>query len=156
MEKDHGATTVTTASAASVRTPRILVLEDQDSIRGMVVAMLRIRSLDCDDASSLAEAREKMARTRYDLLFIDVELPDGSGLSLMEDGRAQGALFVVVTARSDDGHRGRGDPARCHGLHHASRSASATSCSASTGPWTNGTRTCACRAARGPSRRLRG
>ena len=80
MKMEQNATTMTAAAAGSLRPPRILVLEDQDPIRGMVMAMLRIRNLDCDEASSLAEAREKIARTRYDLLFLDVELPDGSGL----------------------------------------------------------------------------
>ena len=101
MQTEQSATTMTAAAAGSLRPPRILVLEDQASIRAMVIAMLRIRNLDSDEASSLSEAREKIARTRYDLLFIDVRLPDGSGLSLMEEGRPQGAMFVVVTAQSD-------------------------------------------------------
>src|SRR5208282_3665898 len=100
MEREQDVTMMT-AAAGFLRPPRILVVEDQDAIRGIVMAMLRIRTLECDEAASLAEAREKIAGTRYDLLFIDVELPDGSGLSLVEEGGARGALFVVVTARSD-------------------------------------------------------
>src|SRR5271157_477698 len=64
--------------------PRILVVEDQEAIQALVTAMVKIRSLECEAASSLAEARERMKREHYDLLFIDVNLPDGSGLSLVE------------------------------------------------------------------------
>jgi putative nucleotidyltransferase with HDIG domain len=81
--------------------PAILVLEDQKDIRLLVTAMLKIRGLDCDVAECLAEAREMMGRNRYDLLFIDVNLPDGSGLSLVEEKRPDPPLVVVMTGSSE-------------------------------------------------------
>ena len=97
----EGRPTMSVATAGVVRQPRVLVLEDQSAVRTMVMAMLRIRNLDSDAAASLAEAREMMARTRYDLLFIDVHLPDGSGLSLVGEDRTQSTLFVVITGSSE-------------------------------------------------------
>ena len=76
--------------------PRILVLEDQPEIRSLVAAMLSIRGLSCDAAGSLAEARWLVARSQYDIFFLDVRLPDGCGLSLAEES-AHPPLTVVIT-----------------------------------------------------------
>ena len=84
-----------------LRPPRILVLEDQAAIQELVVAMLKVRNLACDAVSSLAEARERLERGHYDLLFIDVALPDGSGLSLIRDDGPQSPLVLVMTGSSD-------------------------------------------------------
>jgi len=81
--------------------PRILVVEDQEPIQELVTAMLRTRGLASDAASNLAAARARMAAERYDLLFVDVNLPDGSGLSLVGEGGAELPLVVVMTGRSD-------------------------------------------------------
>jgi putative nucleotidyltransferase with HDIG domain len=81
--------------------PSILVLEDQDEIRTLVTALLKVRNLECDAASCLSEARDLMARRSYDLLFIDVNLPDGSGLSLVEKKRPDPPLVVVMTGSND-------------------------------------------------------
>src|SRR5271157_4021865 len=83
------------------RAPRILVLEDQEAIQELVRAMLGARTYTCDAASSLAEARGLMARARYDLLFIDVNLPDGSGLSLVNEDSPESPLAVVMTGKND-------------------------------------------------------
>jgi len=81
--------------------PAILVLEDQAEIQSLVAAMLKIRGCECEIAGSLAEARACMARRRYDILFLDMNLPDGFGLSLMEEGRTDAPLAIVMTGRSD-------------------------------------------------------
>ena len=81
--------------------PAVLVLEDQGDIRSLVTAILKIRDLECDVATCLAEARVFMERKRYDLLFIDVNLPDGSGLSLVEGKKPESALVVVMTGSND-------------------------------------------------------
>ena len=81
--------------------PAILVLEDQGEIQSLVTAMLRIRGFECDLAGSLAEARELMSRRHYDILFLDMNLPDGFGLSLMEEERSDAPLAIVMTGRGD-------------------------------------------------------
>ena len=81
--------------------PAILVLEDQGEIQSLVTAMLKIRGFTCDLAGSLAEARALMSRRHYDILFLDMNLPDGFGLSLMEEERTDAPLAIVMTGRSD-------------------------------------------------------
>jgi putative nucleotidyltransferase with HDIG domain len=81
--------------------PRTLVVEDQEAIQALVTAMVKIRSLECEAASSVAEARKRMQGEHYDLLFIDVNLPDGSGLSLVEEHGPESPVVIVMTGNSD-------------------------------------------------------
>ncbi len=83
------------------RPPKILVLEDETTIQALVKAMLKIRGFECDVAGSVAQARTRMAGTHYDLALVDVHLPDGSGLSLVEEGGAGAPLVVVMTGSND-------------------------------------------------------
>jgi len=88
------------AIPAMTRSPRILVLEDQAEIRSLIVAMLSIRGLTGDAAGSLAEARTLLQGRRYDLFFLDVNLPDGCGLTLAEES-PHPVLTVVITGCND-------------------------------------------------------
>jgi putative nucleotidyltransferase with HDIG domain len=81
--------------------PRILVLEDERDIQQLVTAMLKIRGFTCDVAGTIAEARARMESSRYDLLLIDVNLPDGSGLGLAQKAGEEAPLVIVMTGSND-------------------------------------------------------
>ncbi|HET6450290.1 MAG TPA: HD domain-containing phosphohydrolase [Spirochaetia bacterium] len=82
------------------RPPRILVLEDEGTIQTLVMAMLRVRGLECDMAGTVQEARELLSRSDYDIVLVDVNLPDGSGLSLVEEHGGD-PLVIVMTGSND-------------------------------------------------------
>ena len=83
-----------------IKPPRILVLEDQPEIRSLIAAMLKVRWYRCDAAGSLAEARSLVAQHPYDVYFLDINLPDGCGLTLAEEA-GNSPLVIVITGRSD-------------------------------------------------------
>jgi response regulator RpfG family c-di-GMP phosphodiesterase len=85
---------------APVGPPKILVLEDEKPIQTLVMAMLRIRGLACDLAGTVRDARGLMAQRAYDLLLVDVHLPDGSGLSLAKESGGD-PLLIVMTGSND-------------------------------------------------------
>ena len=85
--------------AVSAQAPTVLVLEDERSIQGLVAAMARTRGSSCDVAGSLDEARRLMGTRHYDILFVDVNLPDGSGLSLARGDRDH--VIIVMTGDDD-------------------------------------------------------
>ncbi|MGO9409394.1 MAG: HD domain-containing phosphohydrolase [Spirochaetia bacterium] len=91
---------VAIAVPPQMKPPRILVLEDQTEIRSLITAMLKIRGFVADTAATLAEARSLVAGASYDMYFLDVNLPDGSGLSLAEESTTS-PLVVVITGCSD-------------------------------------------------------
>ncbi|MBP3984527.1 sigma-54-dependent Fis family transcriptional regulator [Pseudoxanthomonas helianthi] len=60
-----------------------LVVDDERDIRELLTLTLGRMGLRVDTAASLDQAREQLARQRYDLCLTDMRLPDGSGLELI-------------------------------------------------------------------------
>jgi len=79
------------------RLPRVLVVEDQPEVQQLVASMLFVRGISSLQAGSVARAREVIERERPEIIFLDVTLPDGSGLSLVDRTGGDGPLVVVVT-----------------------------------------------------------
>ncbi len=71
--------------------PRLLVVEDEAINRTLLRAVLdhstnaRIRASEVVEAGTLAEARRLVNRDRFDLVLLDVRLPDGNGLDLARE-----------------------------------------------------------------------
>lgn len=83
--------------------PLILQVEDEEDIRQIVVAMLTDVA-DVVEAPTLAAAREALANNRFDLVLLDVGLPDGSGLELLADIKRQHpGLNTVIFSAQDVG-----------------------------------------------------
>jgi DNA-binding response OmpR family regulator len=80
--------------------PAVLLLEDRGDVRVVVAAMLRRRGVTCDPAASLADARRLLASRRYDILIVDVNLPDGRGVSVLSPG-PDAPLAMVMTGDAD-------------------------------------------------------
>lgn len=83
--------------AAGQRRHLLIVDDDADS-RTAVHIMLRSDSVQIDEAGSAEEALEKIARTSYDCIVLDLGLPGMSGLELLEQlaGTVSGVPPVVV------------------------------------------------------------
>ncbi|BCJ54794.1 hypothetical protein Asp14428_62690 [Actinoplanes sp. NBRC 14428] len=91
--------------------PRILLVEDEELNRTLVKAVLAraevaaVREARVIDAPTLAAARSRLGEERVDLVLLDMNLPDGNGLSLAGElaagtvtgGRPRPAV-VAVTA----------------------------------------------------------
>lgn len=78
---------------------KILVLEDDPFVRRVFEQQLRQRRYDVSSSETIAGAEELLNRDNFDLLFMDMRLPDGEGTDLLKklQGRAQKPLVVVVT-----------------------------------------------------------
>jgi DNA-binding NtrC family response regulator len=73
---------------------RILVVDDEPGFRISLSEVLRLEGYTAVGASTCQEALVQLARDSVDLLFVDVNLPDGSGLDLLP---LAGPPVVVVT-----------------------------------------------------------
>ena len=93
--------TLSTHNRVGTDAPAVLLLEDQEQIRGLVAAMLTTRGLAFDTASCIADARKLTATKQYDLLLVDEGLPDGSGLSFVQEETPGSPLVLVITASHD-------------------------------------------------------
>lgn len=66
---------------------RLLLLEDDPAIARTVAYALERDGLTVTHSLLVHDARQQLQRTRFDLLVLDVGLPDGSGLDLLRDVR---------------------------------------------------------------------
>jgi response regulator RpfG family c-di-GMP phosphodiesterase len=81
------------------RVPRVLIVDDETEIRVLCRLSLRGEHLDCQEASSTAEALATARAEPPDLLLLDLQLPDGLGVDVLAALRADPAfpnLKVVV------------------------------------------------------------
>jgi two-component system response regulator PilR (NtrC family) len=81
-------------------TAHILVLDDEPDLRTLYELTLLREGHRVQAAGTLAEARECLAQQRFDLVITDMRLPDGLGLSLLQDLSAQARpeRAIVITA----------------------------------------------------------
>jgi DNA-binding NtrC family response regulator len=63
--------------------PRILVIDDDENIRKVVSSILKDKGYVIDVAETGGEAIAKTERGHYDLLLIDIRLPDMEGTELL-------------------------------------------------------------------------
>ncbi|WP_229262410.1 sigma-54-dependent transcriptional regulator, partial [Duganella guangzhouensis] len=84
----------------SVRSPRVLVVDDEADLRELLELTLLKMGLDVDSAETLAQARALLADTEYQLVLTDMRLPDGLGLELVREVTAawKNTPVAVVTA----------------------------------------------------------
>jgi two-component system, OmpR family, KDP operon response regulator KdpE len=76
--------------------PRILLVDDEASIRRAVAPLLRARGFDVEVAASGTEAVRIVASRPPDLMVLDLGLPDLDGIEVCRRVRAQSALPIIV------------------------------------------------------------
>jgi DNA-binding response OmpR family regulator len=79
---------------------RILIVEDEPTLRKLLVRNLASRGHEVLEAATAAEARAQLDRELPDLMLLDVNLPDRSGLDVLRDLQQQGTPVptIVVSA----------------------------------------------------------
>ncbi|KQM71202.1 response regulator [Xylophilus sp. Leaf220] len=84
--------------------PRVLHIEDDADLR-QVIAGQGAAIADFDGANTLAEARGLLAQGSYDLVLLDLGLPDGNGWDLLDELHRQhpGLPVVVMSANELSG-----------------------------------------------------
>ncbi|MDR3418898.1 MAG: sigma-54 dependent transcriptional regulator [Nevskia sp.] len=77
---------------------RVLWVDDDQELTRDLSEYLAGEGYAVDCAADLAEAARRLDETGYDLVLVDLDLPDGSGFSLIRDTpRERAREFVVVT-----------------------------------------------------------
>jgi two-component system, OmpR family, KDP operon response regulator KdpE len=109
---------------------KILLVEDEDLNRTLVKAVLAraqiqgVREAEVIDAVNLATAREKLSSQNVDLVLLDMNLPDGNGLTLARELASDGGMpagrrrpvVVAVTASVLPQDRAAAIEAGCDGF----------------------------------------
>ncbi len=74
----------------------ILIVEDEALLRKRLAAYLESQGAACTAVGSVAEGRSALENLALDYALIDVNLPDGLGLDLLEVAQSQGGIPVVI------------------------------------------------------------
>ncbi len=78
---------------------KILVVDDELIIRKSLEAQLRKKRYSVASAGNIKEAEQYLSKDQFDLVFLDVRLPDGQGTSLLDkiSQMAQAPMAVMIT-----------------------------------------------------------
>jgi two-component system response regulator HydG len=79
---------------------RIMIVDDEMIIRESFSQWFQKAGYDADTAASGFEALEKLERTPFDLMFVDIKMPKMSGIELLKKVKADYAdtIVVIITA----------------------------------------------------------
>jgi two-component system chemotaxis response regulator CheY len=93
-------------------TADILLVDDSKVMREMIAACLRPeQGIAFSHAGSGLEAIERLSLKKFDLVILDLNMPDIGGIEVVEFIRAQDRLrqlpILIVTTRGDDASRTR-------------------------------------------------
>ena len=83
--------------------PRILIVDDEATIRASLLEALAADGYETDAAESGEEALARCHATAYDLVVTDLKLPGVSGLEILQALRNQGRQtpVIMMTAYGD-------------------------------------------------------
>jgi CheY-like chemotaxis protein len=94
----------------SATSPKILIIEDDEDTRFVYGVLLRMEGFAVTQAGNLTEGLSRALSTSYDLIIMDVRLPDGDGVELCRQIRAFNKItpimFVSAAAYKKDVERG--------------------------------------------------
>lgn len=81
---------------------KVLIVEDDASLREIMLRALKQEGYVVEYASTFSEADIKLAGYNYDCILLDIMLPDGSGLDLLEHLRKLGKRenVIIISARN--------------------------------------------------------
>jgi excisionase family DNA binding protein len=101
---DGGVASAAHAEAGPPRRPRVLVVDDEASIRDLLAKTLALADYDVDASPDGRAAIARLRAQNYDLLITDLKMPGMDGLTLIREARrlAPTLPVVIITAYSTE------------------------------------------------------
>jgi CheY-like chemotaxis protein len=102
-----------------MNTPRVLIVDDNAMNVMVAQAALQAHGFEVESAAGAAEARQRVASFRPELILMDIQMPDVDGLTLAREFKADPAtraiVIVAFTAFAMRGDEARMRAAGCDG-----------------------------------------
>lgn len=84
---------------------RVLVVEDQDDVRLMLVTVLQMEGYHVEEAANAVDGLARLAGGAFDLVLTDYAMPGGTGTWMLQEAATRGLLgrtpAVIVTAHPE-------------------------------------------------------
>lgn len=85
---------------------KILIIEDEKELSKSIATYLRRENYLCDIADRVTTGMDKMESFDYDCIVLDISLPDGNGLRILKDlkanARTEGVIVISAKDSLDD------------------------------------------------------
>lgn len=82
---------------------RLLYVDDEDSLRMLVKSHLTLEGFEVDTASNGHEAVDMLKKQSFDLVLLDLRMPDGDGFEVLRflNARNEHVPVIVLTGVDD-------------------------------------------------------
>uniref|UniRef100_A0A7V3REG4 Response regulator transcription factor n=1 Tax=Mesoaciditoga lauensis TaxID=1495039 RepID=A0A7V3REG4_9BACT len=83
---------------------QILIVEDEEDMSEIIAYALKSGGLTCDVAPDISTLWEKLSSSHFDLVLLDIGLPDGSGMDALrtiKDKKLNLAIIMLTARRAD-------------------------------------------------------
>ena len=85
---------------------KILIIEDEKELSKSIVAYLKAESYQCEVAGDVRTSMDKTESFDYDCILLDISLPDGNGLTVLKELKANkktdGVIIISAKNSIDD------------------------------------------------------
>jgi DNA-binding response OmpR family regulator len=85
---------------------KLLVVEDEESLLRSIIEYFTQEDFLCEGVTTFSEALEKLDYFNYDCIILDINLPDGNGLKLLQylrqDKKNEGVIIISARDSLDD------------------------------------------------------
>lgn len=85
---------------------KILIIEDEEELSKSIVEYLSEEKYLCESVYTFAQAMEKIEGYNYDCILLDITLPDGNGLKILEElkkeNKQDGVIIISAKNSLDD------------------------------------------------------
>ena len=89
---------------------KILIIEDEKELANSMVQYLTEEKYICEVALNFSEAIQKVEQFNYDCILLDITLPDGNGLKILEEiknkDKQDGVIIISAKNSLDDKIKG--------------------------------------------------
>ena len=80
----------------------ILLVDDEENLRRTLAMILKREGYQVNTAATVKEAREQLENNTFNLVFLDLKLPDASGLTLLPELRKRFPNMPVLVLTAHD------------------------------------------------------
>jgi DNA-binding response OmpR family regulator len=89
---------------------KILIIEDEQQLADSIATYLKTENYVCEFAATFREALDKTDVYDYDCILLDLMLPDGDGLKILEelkkDNKQDGVIIISAKDSIEDKIKG--------------------------------------------------
>lgn len=89
---------------------KLLIIEDEYELAQSIVSYLKAENYHCEIAYDYKSAVDRIESFEYDCILLDITLPDGNGLKILEqlkdDNKTEGVIIISAKNAIDDRIRG--------------------------------------------------